>query len=53
MPKKSFVKKVRFRAYCRSQVVKEGLINHPDGSWRKADTTKAMDLHCRAGYKLR
>lgn len=52
MPKKSFVKKKAFAAYCRKQVVENGLINHPDGGWRKADSTKAMDTMQQQGYHI-
>ncbi len=53
MPKKSVKKRKAFQAFCRKQVVEQGLINHADGSWRKADSTKQMDRDCLAGYHVR
>ena len=53
MAKKSWIKKQKFQAFCREQVVKNGLINHADGLWRPAQSGKAMDAHMRAGYKVR
>lgn len=48
---KIHVKKKRFKAFCRAQVVK-GLINGADGLWREA-TSNTMDRSMIAGYKLR
>ena len=53
MPKKTFKRKKAFQAFCRTQVVKEGLINHADGLWRKAELGKAMDRMQRDGYRVR
>ena len=53
MPKKAYKKKALYLAFCRDQVVKQGLINQADGSWRRADSTKAQDNMMRHGYKLR
>jgi hypothetical protein len=51
MPKKSFVKKKKFAAFCQEQVVKHGLVNGADGLWRTAQLGKAMDRDMLAGYR--
>lgn len=48
---KIHVKKKLFQRFCRDQV-KQGLINHADGNWKPAQSTKAMDNSMIAGYKL-
>lgn len=53
MPKKTIKKKRAFQAFCRKQVVEQGLINHADGSWRKAEMGKSQDASMIAGYKAR
>lgn len=47
---KQHVKKKRYLAFCREQVM-TGNVNREDGTWRRADTTKAMDRDMLAGYR--
>ncbi len=51
MPKKTFCKKKKHQAFCRTQVVEHGLINQADGSWRPAVTGKATDQMLLDGYR--
>ena len=51
MGRKALKKQRAFQRYCRDQVV-SGMINHADGLWRRADTSKAMDRDQLAGYRV-
>jgi hypothetical protein len=52
MAKKVLKKQALYKAFCREQV-KQGLINHADGSWRRFDSNKAMDRDCLSGYNFK
>lgn len=52
MPKKSFMRKKAFREACRAQV-RDGFINHADGTWKRAQSDKRMDQDMRNGYRVR
>lgn len=51
MPKKAFKKKKHYQRVCRAKA-KEGMVNHPDGSFRPYAQTKddAMRRDYMAGY---
>jgi len=48
---KTHTKKKKFQQFCRSQVM-QGLVNQADGTWRAAQTTKAMDNSMIHGYRV-
>ncbi len=50
---KIHVKKKKYKAFCREQVVNKGLINNANGDWQPASTGKRMDQDMLAGYKVR
>ena len=51
MGRKALKKQRAYQVYCRKQVL-DGLINHADGLWRRADSSKQMDQSMIAGYRI-